>query len=252
MKRTGRPPRRWLSLPALLPLLALPAAAAPLSAQDFLFRDPRVTLGVRFGYAVPTASSDIFDDTRDLLTVERSDFNSAVWATQLAVRVTPRVDVALDVGFMRASTHSEFRHWVDTDDRPIEQVTEFDRTPVTLGAKMYFRDRGRSIGRFAWIPERWAPYVGAGAGYTWYRFEQDGDFVDFETLDIFPDRFVSEGKAATVYGAIGAEFSLGRSLLLTADGRYTWARGEMGSDFIDFDRMDLSGFQASAGLSIRF
>jgi len=246
--RSERTLRRGLGFFALAWLIG----AAPSAAQDFLFRDPRATLGLRFGYALPTASSEIFDFTREQLTVNRSDFNAAVWGGELAIRVAPRIDVALSFSSTSSSTPSEFRDWVDDRDLPIEQETRLVRRPLTLAVKAFLRDRGRSVGRFAWIPERWAPYVGAGVGYTWYTFEQTGDFIDFETLDIFKDHFEATGRTPTVHLLAGAEWSLGPSLLLTGEGRYAWARADMGGDFVDFDRMDLSGFEATAGIAIRF
>ena len=57
----------------------------------------------------------------------------------------------------RSSTQSEFRHWLDNNDLPIQQTTEFQRVPLTASLKMYLGPPGRSIGRFAWIPKRFAP-----------------------------------------------------------------------------------------------
>ncbi len=230
---------------------ALPAAGqAP--ERDFLFRTPRVTLGIRGGYAVARASSEIFDFTREQLTVDRSDFDAPAFGGQLAIRVTPRVDLALDLSVASTRSRSELRKWVGTDDLPIEQETEFRRIPLTVGVKAYLKDRGRSVGRFAWIPARWVPYVGAAGGWVWYRFEQAGDFVDFETLDIFADRFISEGTTPTVHVYTGADWSLGPHFVLTAEARYAWATADMSGDFVDFDPMDLSGLQASLGISLRF
>lgn len=250
--------RRSTLVGALTVLAALGGGAAQAPAQvqseapDFLFRTPRVTLGLRGGYAVARASGEIFDFTREQLTVEGTDFNAPSFGGHLAVRVTPRVDVAMDVSVAKTRFPSEFRDWVDNDDLPIQQETEFSRFPVTFGVKAYLKDRGRAVGRFAWIPNRWAPYVGAGAGWVWYRFDQDGDFVDFETLDIFADRFTSSGKTPTLHLYGGADWSLGPVFMMTAEARYAWARAEMGGDFVDFDPMDLSGLQATVGLSVRF
>ena len=247
--------RPWSTLgSALAAALVLGAAPDPAWAQapDFLLRSPRASLGLRGGYALANASSEVFDFARDELTLERSDFDAPAFGGQLAIRITPRVDVAFDLSVASTRPTSEFRDWVDTDDLPIEQVTEYRRVPVTLGFKAYLKDRGRSVGRFAWIPARWAPYVGAAGGWVWYRFEQDGDFVDEKTLDIFTDRFTSRGKAPTMHVYGGADWSLGPVFFLTAEARYAWARTEMGPDFVDFDPMDLSGLQATVGLSVRF
>ena len=234
----------------MLLMLALPAAAQ--SGPDFLFRNPRASFGLRVGYAVPMVSSDIFDDTREELTVESGDFRAPIFGGQLAIRVSSRVDVAFDVSLSKSDTKSEYRDWVGSDDLPIEQWVEFQRVPFVFSAKVYLDDRGRSVGRFAWIPEAWTPFVGAGAGWVFYRFERDGEFIDLETLNIYRDRFISEGSAPTLHVYGGADWSLSPMFLLTAEGRYAWGRADMGSGFVGFDPMDLSGFQVTTGISIRF
>ena len=95
---------------------------------------------------------------------------------------------------------SEFRHFIDNNDQPIEQTTTFRRVPITIGVKQYLTSTGRSIGKFAWIPSRFAPYVGAGGGTMFYSFRQDGDFIDFQTNDVFPSYYASSGWTGTAYG----------------------------------------------------
>jgi hypothetical protein len=235
-------------------LAALGWLAAPLSAQqpDFLFRTPKVSLGLKGGYAVAKASGEIFEFTREQLTLGRRDFDAPAFGGQLAIQLAPRLDLAFDLTVSETRVRSEFRDWVGTDDLPIEQTTQFRRVPFTVGVKKYLKDRGRPIGSFAWIPTRWAPYLGASAGWVWYRFHQNGEFVDFETLDIFGDTFTSRGKAPTLHVYGGADWSLGPQFFMTAEARYAWARAEMGTDFVDFDPMDLSGLQATVGISVRF
>lgn len=247
-----------LSLPALglglaLALLLVPHPGAAQGRDGFLLKEPRVSLAFHLGYAVPDASSEVFDFVRDELTLDEGDFRAPAVGGSLGVRVNPRLDVRLDLGYTASEQASEFRDWVDQDDLPIEQTTAFQRVPLILGLKWYLRDRGRSVGRFAWVPEDWNAFLGAGGGFTWYRFEQEGDFVDFETLDIFPALFVSEGAAPTLQAFAGVDWTLSPNFFLTAEGRYAWAdRVDMEGDFVDFEPMDLSGFQASIGLGARF
>lgn len=246
------------TLPALLAgvLLTLglsPRAAEAQGREGFLLKEPTVTLGIHMGYAVPNASSEIFDFVQDELTVDKSDFNAPSLAGQLGVRVSPQLDLRLEVGYSRSETRSEMREWVGEDDLPIEQDTYFQRVPVTLGLKWYPSDRGRSVGRFAWIPKDWNPYLGAAAGATWYRFQQEGEFVDFETLDVFFSEFENDGSATTAQLYGGVDYSLAPHFLLTMEGRYSWAESvEMTGDFVGFEPMDLSGFQATIGFSARF
>ena len=245
--------QRRVLLAAIAAMISLPmAASAQAGGPGFLFRRPMMSFGIRAGYARPQAGSEVFDFARNILTVGTSDFASSAWGADLAIQATERLDIAAGVGLTRSSTRSEFRDWVDLDDLPIEQTTTFLRVPMTLSAKYYFRDRGRSVSRFVWVPERWSPYVGVGGGAVWYRFEQEGDFVDFETLDVFNAFLDSEGTTGTAHVFSGVDLSLSPRMVLTGEARYSWASTDMGRDFVDFDGIDLGGFQATLGLSVRF
>lgn len=241
----------------LLSVALLLIAPAPGVAQGggegFLFKTPVVTIGIKTGIQIPRASSDIFDHSIRELTLERDDFRGAYLGFELAGRVSSRLDIAIGVGHASSSTRSEFRDWVDLDDNPIEQVTELSTTPITVGAKYYLSDRGREIGRFAWIPTRFNAFVGGGLGITIFDFEQRGDWVDFESLDIFNTRFASTGNASTAYVSAGADLSLNKNLVLTGEGRYSWAKGTL-DEFVfeDFDKMDLAGLRFTVGVSARF
>lgn len=233
---------------------ALPAeTTAQSGGPGFLFDEPQGRFGIWGGYAIPQAGSAIFDHAQEFLTLDKSDFRSSAWRAELAIRATERFDVALGVGLSRSYTWSEMRDWVDLDNLPIEQATTFTRVPVTLSLKVYLTDRGRSIGQFAWIPERWSPFVGAGAGLLWYKFDQEGDFVDFETLDVYYDILASSGTTPTGHLFAGADVSLGTTFILSGEGRYSWARTGMNSLAFDgFDDIDLDGFKIMLGLSISF
>lgn len=236
---------------ALLLLVAFPALATAQDDSGFLFDEPAFTLGVRGGYAVPRAGSEIFDFTRERLTVDDGDFRSVAFGGWLGVRLTDRLGLALDVAGASAATESEFRNFVDQDDRPIEQTTSFGRTTATLDVRLYPWGRGRSIGDHVWIPRSVSPWLGGGGGFVWYGFEQDGDFVDFETLDIFSARFDSDGRATTGHLLAGVDVTLTPRFLVTGQLRYGWASAGMGEDFVGFDDIDLSGFQGAVGLAVR-
>jgi hypothetical protein len=241
-----------------IPLALAAAFAAPglLVAQGgpgFLFRDPHGSIRLETGYGLQLANSDIFDFYHDELTVSRKDFDAPYLGAEIAARVGQRWDVAVGVGFSRSSKASEFRDWVDNNENPIEQVTALRTVPVTLSAKYYLAERGRSVGRFAWVPNTVTPYVGAGVGVVSYRFEQTGDFVDFASLDIFYDQYVSTGQAALLRGLAGVSVSLGGQFELTGEARYQHAQGELGNRFDEFDdSLDLSGVQGVIGIAIRF
>lgn len=235
---------------------AMLATALPASAQGagdgFLFREPTVSVGLRGGFGHASAGSDIFAFSTEHLTLSQGDFSGPSLGGDLAFRVHPRLHLALGAGYSSAIRDSEFRDWVGTDDLPIEQTTRFERVPLTAGVKAYLVPPGRTVGRFAWVPSRVAPYVGAGAGAMWYRFRQEGEFMDFETLAIFDDVLESQGWAPMAQGVAGLEYSLTPRLVLSGELKYVWARAELGDSFDEFDPIDLSGAAATFGVNLRF
>jgi hypothetical protein len=255
--RSGRPVRfRFFTRIFLIAVsLALPGAGsarAQSGGDGFLFRPPTGTVGVRFGYDIAGAGSDVFKFVTDELTVDRRDFSGASFVFDVAYNISPRVDALFSVGTSWSSTHSEFRHWLDNNNLPIEQTTEFQRLPLTASLKMYLGQPGRSVGRFAWIPNRYAPYVGAGGGAMWYRLRQQGDFIDFATTRVFPDAFNSDGWTPTVHAFAGTDVSLSTRFAVTIEGRYQWAHATLSPDFSGFDPIDLSGFAVTSGITIRY
>ncbi|MEJ2502515.1 MAG: outer membrane beta-barrel protein [Gemmatimonadota bacterium] len=219
---------------------------------DFLFDRPLFTLSAGGGWTIPGEGGDIFDFTREQLTVDEGDFASPAFLMELGARVTERLDVAAGLEYASRTVNSEMRDWVTQDDRPITQSTEFRRTRLMGSVKGYLLPRGRTISQLAWVPNRWSPYLGLGAGYTWYEFFQEGDFVDFETLDIFSDRFRSTGSGGTLHALAGVELSLSPRFLVRGEYRYIWGDGGFsGSDFEGFGDIDLSGSSFTLGLGVR-
>jgi len=240
---------------ALLAATAIAAVSRPSLAQSagdgFLFHVPGGSWGVYGGFDRAIAGSDVFSFVTKQLTLNRADFSSAKFGSNVAIRLSPSNDIVFDVSYASISRRSEFRDWVDQNNLPIEQTTSLRRIPITLSVKHYLASRGRSIGRFAWIPAARATYVGIGAGLMEYRFHQVGDFVDFQTLNIAPDEFESKGWTPELHALAGVDLALSRFIVLTGEARYTWAKGPMSRDFIDFNRIDLSGISVTAGFSLR-
>jgi len=244
---------RWFA-----PLLALAFAVLPgsLAAQDFLFGQPSGSVAFRAGYNFARASSELHDFTRQYLTVDKSDFNGIAVAGDLSFWLGSRAEGVLTIGYHGSSADSEFRGFLE-DGLPIEQETTTRQLAAVLGGRLYPLPRGRAIGTLAWLPARVSPFLGAGAGIVFHWFRQEGDFVD--TLDcddtgcpIFTSKLESDGWAPVVYAAGGAEIALTSKLALVAEGRYSWAKGELEDDFDGFEDLDLSGLVTTIGLQLRF
>ena len=241
----------WAAATGIL-VVSLPAEALAQGGDGYLFKQPTLALSLTAGLSMPRAGSDLFSFTTSELTVEKNDFNAPVVEGRLSVRLNERVDLMATVGGGTSNTRSEFREWEGSDGLPIEQTTEFSMVHLTFGAKAYLMERGRTVGSLAWIPARIAPYVGAEAGWIFHDFKQEGEFVDYETLDIFNDYFHNEGTAPTVQALAGLDVTLNNRVMLTTEARYGWGSDELGLDFVGFEELDLSGFQLTAGFTVRF
>ena len=229
-----------------------PANAPSRPSPDFLFGRPRGSLGIRGAWLFASANSDLFDFVQRHLTVDKKDFNAPMLGIDLSLAVTSRIDVSFGAEFSQAKKASEYRDFVDNRLLPINQETTLKERNIFGSVRYSLVPRGRSVSRFAWVPRGLAPYVGAGAGALWYRFEQSGDFVDFADLSVFTDFFSSSGYAPSAHVFGGTDVQLYRILFLNVEGRYVWANAKLGKDFVDFDPIDLAGFRLSTGVNVRF
>ncbi|MFL5620024.1 MAG: outer membrane beta-barrel protein [Gemmatimonadaceae bacterium] len=230
------------------------SSPAQSAGDGYLFHRPNVTVSVRGGYSRADARSDVFDEVTSNLTLDHGDFSGLTFGGDVALHLTPRFDLLFAGSFSRATHKSEFRDFVDNNDQPIEQTTTFERMPLTANLRINFGSSGRSIGNFAWIPNRVVPYVGAGVGAMRYRFKQEGDFVNFANNAVFSsvlDSGINQKWTVVGQGIAGVDYYFSPEFGLSLDARYLHARGDLGPSWKGYDRIDLSGVTATVGLSFR-
>jgi hypothetical protein len=224
----------------------------PRPRSDFLFGQPHGSLAVRGTWVFARAGSDLFDFVQDKLTIDDGDFNAPAIAVDVGVAVSPRLEVLFGFEFSQAQIASEYRDFVDNNRLPITQQTELKEIGLSGSVRVPLMPRGRGVSRFVWIPRTVTPYVGGGGGFLWYDFTQSGDFVDFVDLSVFNDLFRSRGWTPSAHALGGVDVQLYRRLFLSVEGRYVWAAGKLGRDFVDFDPIDLAGFRLAAGVNVLF
>jgi hypothetical protein len=245
--------RLWL--PVLLVLIAASAVHAqdppppPRPAPDFLFGRPHGTIGIRTSWLSGRAGSDWFDFVTDQLTLEKKNFNGPTIGTDLGITLTPRADLMIGFDYNQRTRASEYRDFVDNNRLPIEQTTTLRAANISGGVKVALTERGREVGRLAWVPRKVVPFVGAGGGAMWFQVRQFGDFVDYVDLSVFTDVFESKGWAPSAHVFGGVDLRVLRRAYVTFDARYIWASGNLGPDWVDFDPIDLSGLRVSAGFN---
>jgi hypothetical protein len=237
-----------------LALVLLAAFASPARAQnpDFLFGRPHGTIAFRSGWMFARAGSDLFAFVQDQLTVDKKDFNAPALGVDVDAPVNSRLSVVWGFEYSGSSKDSEYRHLVDNNRLPITQTTQLRELNLTGGVKFAITPPGREISQHAWIPSAVTPYVGAGGGALWYKFHQDGDFVDFNDSSVFPKTFDSRGWAPSAHIFGGVEVKPCKRLYLNGEARYLWSQATLGRAFSGFDPIDLTGMKVSAGIRYMF
>ena len=224
----------------------------PNRRPDFLFGQPRGSLGLHGSWVFASSGSDLFDFVTRQLTLDKSDFSGPGIGADTTVNFLPRLAAQFGFEWSRKTTGSEYRAFTDNNSLPINQDTTLKVVHLTAGVRYALANPGIDVSRFAWVPRRVVPYVGAGGGAVYYDFLQRGDFVDFEDLSVFPDVFRSTGWAPSAHVFGGVDIKLYRALFATMEGRYSYAHAKLGSDFVGFDPIDLSGFRISAGINVLY
>lgn len=227
-------------------------APAADGGPDFLFGRPKAWISLGGTWLVPRTDGDLFTFVSRQLTLERSDFRAAAITGSFGIATTRLFDVVGDVEVSHQAMPSEYRDYVKADRSAIAQTTEFNQATLGVGVRYLPFGRGQTISRYAFLPRRVTPYVGAGASFVHYNFQQRGEFVDFVDLSIFNHTFRSTGWSAGPHVDAGADLQIWRMLFLSAGVRYGWAHSGLSPDFVGFEGIDLSGFKSSTGFTVVF
>jgi hypothetical protein len=229
------------------------SSAAPQEhPSGFWLRPPRFFLGGHAGIGLPRAGSDLFDMVTRELTLDKGDFRSPAVGFDFGVPIRSHFAAVFSFEYARTSPDSESRNYLEDNGLPIRQTTTFVQMPITATLRFYPRKMGETIGNYAWVPARFLPYIGGGGGFMWYRFRQQGDFVDSTTLNIFSNTFKSSGPAATEHVAAGTDIALTKRIIANVEMRYSWAHANLSRSFTGFQPIDLAGLRVIGGVYFRF
>jgi hypothetical protein len=237
-----------------LAVVLLAALVKPAHAQnpDFLFGKPKGAIAFRSGWFFARAGSDLYRFVQDQLTVDRKDFNAPAMIFEVDVPVNARFNAVAGFEFNGSSTNSEYRNFVDNNRLPITQTTELRQANLSYGMKFALTPAGREISPHAWIPSAATPYVGAAVGAMWYKFHQDGDFVDFKDSSVFTKTYDSRGWAPSAHVFAGVDIRVLRRLYVNAEARYLWSHATLDRTFADFHPIDLAGAKVTGGIRYLF
>ena len=205
---------------------------------------------------MPRAQSDLFQDDAELYSparetrgVSKDDWKGVYGGAEYSFNVADHVEMGISLDGYSKSIPTVYRDFTRPNGNEVEQ--ELRLTVVPLGVSL----RVLPLDRYAAVQ----PYATIGADVFFYKYEEFGDFIDFADPEftIRADDFVSEGVRPGLHVTGGLRVRVGHDFSILGEGRYQWAKGTLGDDFSpqpgqDALRLDMSGFSAVVGLSIRF
>ena len=186
-----------------------------------------------------------FPGLSDALAFDMSDFRGGQVFAEWNLAFGHHIEVGAGVGLYRRSVPSVYVDLVDEFGDEIEQTLRLRVVPLTAVVRFLPFGRAGDV----------QPYVGAGVGFYNFRYSEIGRFVDPDTLDIYEDRFTTNGSVPGAVVLGGLRIPLGGDVFgLTLEGRYHIATGDTGginAGFLD-EKIDLGGAQFNVGLLVRF
>ena len=231
--------RRAMAVLTLGLLAAVPATARASSLE------------LRVGGFFPRADSNLFSDDSALYTVQKKDWQGVTGGAEFSFTPAEHVEIGLSIDGYGRRVDTNYRDYTRDSGSEIFQTLKLTVVPIGATLRLLPADRHATL----------SPYIGVGPDLIYYRYEEFGDFIDFQSpgpgLDIVSDDFVSEGARPGFHVTAGLRVRMGHDFAILGEGRYQWAKATLGGDFRpqpgqDALRLDMSGFSAVVGLSIRF
>jgi hypothetical protein len=227
----------------LFVVVALIAAAFPAAAQRRRpYNDNPNTLRLRVGEFSLEGDSQYWDQREFDFTGSVDDFDDTIFGVDYTRMLSERFGVLVSGSIYEGSNRAAFIDFEDDFGGDISHRTSLDITQLDLGVVFHLLRRDAVV----------SPYVGGGIGFYGYDLEESGDFIDFDTFDIFEGTFTAEGNAVGGFFLLGLEVPLGEQFGVFAEGRWHSVNDELGDDFEDFGDIDLGGRELAAGVSFRF
>ena len=200
------------------------------------------SLALRLGRFAPTYDSALWADNFDTFAIQDSDFQGIIGGVELGIQLNEFVDLTFGVDTSSRTAFTSYRDFVRDDGSEIIQDIRMEVTPVTAGVKFL------PLGKY----RRVSPYVGGGFGLYVYDYQEEGEFIDFDTFDVFDDLFFEQGVGTGAFASVGVELAVSPSFRVFGEYRRHWASWDHRDDFDGFGKLDLNADQVSFGVSFQF
>lgn len=202
--------RRWLTGVALVL-----ACSATTFAQD-------VVIGGNIGgFLVKNEEGrdrdDVLRNNRTFLVFEMDEFDSTTFGGDFSISVGSFIEVGAGLNYYQSTVPSVNDKYVDEDGTEIFMEMKQRNIPLALTAKVFplTRDAG------------FQPYVGGGVQFNRWQYTEVGEFLDYDTGEIFRDSFTDDGMEIGPVVLAGIRFPVGGSMLLGGEWRYSTAKADL-------------------------
>ena len=227
---------------AVLLTLGLPALAGHRTRQ--LDRSFQVRLG---GFFLD-GDNDFWADNESVFTLDASDFDDVLFGLTYSHGFNRFLELDVNADFTDETVLSEYRNFVDGSGFPILHDSTLQTTPLTVGVRFL------PLGRAKRGKSKPVFFLGAGGGVNFWRYEEFGDFIDFDdpANPIILGDFSEHGEAFVAYGVFGLELPLAPAFNLGFEARYFSSDDDLKGDFAGLGTLDMSGWAASVSANWRF
>jgi len=209
----------------------------------------------RIGGYFPRGDETLFLDDRSLYFVEKSDFYGVYGGAEFNQVLMDNVELGISLDGYGRTVDTAFRDYMHPDGSDIRRSLKFSQIP--LGLTIRFLPTGKR--------HKIVPYIGGGVDAVFWNYEEFGDNIDFTSPDcatdlgcpVVSDHTHSHGTAFGFHALGGLRVYLNRDFAIVAEGRYQWAKDDMGEDFAPnepglINTIDLSGATVTLGVHVRF
>ena len=198
---------------------------------------------LRGGGFAPRAQSNLFTDDSALYNIDKKDWVGRTGGIEFSMKLVTNLELGFSVDGYGQTLDTHYREYTREDNTEILQTLKLSVVPVGVSLRLVPTSRHARL----------APYAAVGGDLIFYRYEEFGDFIDFQSpdFDIVSDSFISEGTAPGFHVAGGLRVHIGPVFAFTGEVRYQWAKADMQDDFRDFE-IDLSGPSVTLGMLFRF
>jgi opacity protein-like surface antigen len=197
---------------------------------------------LRIGFFTPRGNSDLWESNAQIFTGKAEDFRDVTFGGDMLWSINRNASVMFSLSTYEGQQLQSDRDFTDENGGSITHNSRLSITPLTVGFVLYPAGRKAPV----------VPYLGAGAGFYFWRYREAGDFVNTDTLEVFTDRYESSGVAPGAFAVAGLDVPVRPNWSVFLEGRYHWAKGNLGGDFEPLSKIDLSGPEFSAGVGWKF